>query len=33
MLFMYEITDAKGVTGKDPDTNAVIFAGDLVLDQ
>ena len=30
--FAFQITDAKGVTGKDPDTNAVIFAGDLVLD-
>ena len=30
--FAFQITDAKGVTGKDPDTNAIIFAGDLVLD-
>ena len=31
--YKYEITDAKGITGKDPDTNAIIFAMDLLLDQ
>ena len=31
-FFQFEITDAKGVTGRDPDTNAIVFAGDLVLD-
>ena len=31
--YKYEITDAKGITGKDPDTNAIIFAGDFLLDQ
>ena len=30
--FQFQITDAKGVTGRDPDTNSLIFAGDLVLD-
>ena len=32
-VYKYEITDAKGITGKDPDTNAIIFAMDLLLDQ
>jgi hypothetical protein len=32
-LFQFEVTDAKGITGRDPDTNAIIFAGDFVLDQ
>ena len=31
--FTHEITDAKGMIGKDPDTNAIIFAGDFLLDQ
>ena len=31
--FSFQITDAKGVTGRDPDTNAITFAGDLLLDQ
>ena len=31
--YQYEITDAKGMIGKDPDTNAIRFAGDLLLDQ
>ena len=31
--YKYEITDAKGIIGKDPDTNAIIFAMDLQLDQ
>ena len=30
--FQFQLTDAKGVTGRDPDTNAIIFSGDLVLD-
>ena len=30
--FQFEITDAKGVTGRDPDTNSIVFAGDMVLD-
>ena len=32
-MFAYEITDAKGVTGRDPDTNSIVFAGDFLLDQ
>ena len=31
-FFTFEITDAKGVTGRDPDTNSIVFAGDLLLD-
>jgi len=30
--FTWQLTDAKGVTGRDPDTNSIIFAGDLILD-
>ena len=32
-VYQYEITDAKGIIGKDPDTNAIRFAMDFLLDQ
>ena len=31
-MFSFEITDAKGITGRDPDTNSITFAGDFILD-
>ena len=31
-FFTWQLTDAKGVTGRDPDTNSIVFAGDMVLD-
>jgi hypothetical protein len=31
-FFTWQLTDAKGVTGRDPDTNSITFAGDMILD-